>query len=86
MALVKEVMMFDLNPDSFLTRDKAALALSERGFPISKNTLSTLASRGNGPSYRRFGRRVLYRLDDLVSWANARCSASRTSTSEFDAQ
>jgi hypothetical protein len=27
---------------------------------------------GGGPRFRKFGRRVVYALDDLVSWAEAR--------------
>ena len=73
-------------PESLLTREKAAAALSEAGFPTTKLTLSTLASRGGGPIYRRYGRRALYMWSDLVNWAEARCSSPMRSTSEADAR
>jgi hypothetical protein len=61
-----------LGPETLLTRDKAAAALAQQGYPITKTTLATLASRGGGPHYRNFGRRVLYRWPDLKAWAEAR--------------
>ena len=79
-------MLSQLKPESRLTRDKAALALTEAGYPISKLSLSTLASRGGGPIYTRFGRRALYRWSDLVAWAEARCTAPQASTSEAEAR
>jgi len=79
--------MTDLpSPDTLMTRDKGADALSTLGFPVSKATLATMASRGGGPIYRRFGKRVLYRWSDLVSWAESRCGAPIRSTSEADAR
>ena len=65
-------MLDHLTPESKLTREKAALALSELGYPTSKLSLSTLASRGGGPVYQRFGRRALYRRADLLTWAESR--------------
>lgn len=77
--------MTNLSPDMMLTRDRAAAALEECGYPVTKLALATMASRGGGPAYRRFGKRVLYRWADLVSWAEGRCSAPRHSSSEADA-
>jgi len=77
--------MSNFPPDAMLTRDKSAEALSKLGYPVTKATLATLASRGGGPLYHRFGKRVLYRWDNLVNWAEARCSAPRSSSSEADA-
>ena len=77
--------MANFSPDAMFTRDKGAVALSDLGYPVTKATLATLASRGGGPLYRRFGKRVLYRWSDLVDWAEARCTASRSSTSQVDA-
>ena len=77
--------MADLTPETMLTRDKAATALSEHGYPISKLSLQTMASRGGGPTYRHFGKRALYRWADLLAWAEKRCTAPRRSTSEADA-
>jgi hypothetical protein len=71
--------------DTLLSRDQAATTLREAGFPVSKATLATMASRGHGPIYRRFGPRALYRWGDLITWAEGRLSAPRRSTSERDA-
>lgn len=78
--------MPSLHPDSMLTRDRAAEALSECGYPVSKLTLQTMATRGGGPAYRRFGKRALYRWGDILSWAESRCTSPRHSTSEADAR
>jgi hypothetical protein len=43
--------MSQSDPDHMLTRDKAAAALSELGYPVTKTSLATLASRGGeGPT------------------------------------
>jgi hypothetical protein len=73
------------DPDARLTRDAAADALTKAGFPVRKATLATLASRGGGPPYRKFGTRPIYRWGDLVSWAHARLGPVVSSTSEADA-
>jgi hypothetical protein len=67
-------MKFD--PEAMLTRDKAAAALSDLGYPIAKATLASFATHGGGPHYRRFGKRVVYRWSDLVAWAETRCAAN----------
>lgn len=77
---------FPSNPDSLLTRDQTAEALTAYGFPTSAKTLATKATRGGGPPYRLFGRKPLYRWGDAMTWAEGRLSAPRRSTSEFDTQ
>jgi hypothetical protein len=72
-------------PDSLLTRDRTAAALTEAGFPVKARTLATKATRGGGPPYRKFGLRVLYRWGDALAWAEGRLSAAYCSTSERDA-
>jgi hypothetical protein len=62
------------SPDALLTRDQAAAALTESGFPVAPKTLAVRASRGDGPPYQRFGARALYKWDDLVAWAHSRLS------------
>ncbi len=69
-------------PDKIFRRRDAAAALTAAGFPIAPATLSTLASRGGGPPYRRFSGRAIYKWSDLVSWAETRTSEPRRSTSE----
>jgi len=77
--------MSDFPDDTMFTREKAAAALSDLGYPVSKATLATLASRSGGPRYCRFGKRVLYRWADLVDWSKARCGPTVRTTSELDA-
>jgi hypothetical protein len=72
-------------PDSLLTRDRTAAALTEAGFPVKAKTLSTKATRGGGPPYSKFGLRVLYRWGDALAWAEGRLSEAYSSTSERDA-
>ncbi len=60
-----------------LTRKQVAEALRERGYPITQATLSTMATRGRGPSFVKFGRHTLYNLDAALAWAEGRCSPPR---------
>jgi hypothetical protein len=71
--------------DTLLTRTPAAKALCAAGYPVARATLATLASRGGGPPFRRFGRVPLYRWGDLLNWARSRLSAPMASTSEAEA-
>ena len=71
--------------DALLTRDRTAAALTERGFPTSPKSLATMATRGGGPRFHRFGPRVLYRWGDALNWAERRLSPPMVSTSEADA-
>jgi hypothetical protein len=71
--------------EMLFTRRNAAAALTNAGFPTAPATLATLATRGGGPVYRRYGTRVLYRWGDLLDWAKSRLSAPIRSTSEADA-
>jgi hypothetical protein len=52
----------------YLTNHEAAEFLR-----LSPRTLEKHRVTGGGPRYRKFGRRVLYAIDDLEAWANARC-------------
>ena len=51
----------------FLDTDAAADYLG-----LSPRTLQKHRVYGGGPPFRKFGRRVLYALDDLDRWADAR--------------
>lgn len=79
-------MLNSSNPRSsmLLPRADCARALSEAGYPVSPKTLASMATRGGGPRYHKFGSRVLYRWGDAVAWAEARLSGPRSSTSEAD--
>jgi hypothetical protein len=70
--------------DALLTRAQAGAALRDAGYPVADKSLATLASRGNGPRFRRFGKRVLYKWGDLLNWARSRLSDPIGSTSEID--
>jgi len=51
----------------YLTNDEAAEFLR-----LSPRTLEKHRVLGSGPSFRKFGRRVLYAITDLETWADAR--------------
>jgi hypothetical protein len=73
------------NLDTLLRRKQAAEALTAAGYPVAEKTLATKAVRGGGPTYRVFGRTVLYRWGDALAWAEGRLSEPHRSTSEADA-
>jgi hypothetical protein len=68
--------------DCLLSREAAARALTAAGYVTSPSTLATKATRGNGPGYRIFGKRAIYRWGDLLAWAESRATPVRRSTSE----
>lgn len=78
--MVKEIM----DPDTRLTRYETARLLTQNGFPIKEKTLSTLASRGGGPPFQKFGNRVLHRWGDSISWAQNRLSQFVSRSSDFN--
>ena len=75
----------EINPDARLGRKQTADALSAAGYPIAEATLASMASRGGGPLFSKFGPRVLYRWRDALDWAEKRLSPAMGSTSEADA-
>ena len=48
----------------------------------SERTLERMRVEGSGPRFRKFGRRVAYRVTDLEKWEEARAF---NSTAEVDA-
>ena len=70
--------------DTLLTRDQTAAALTAVGFPITRATLATKATRGGGPPFQRFGPRPLYRWGNALQWAQSRLSRAVVNTSELD--
>jgi hypothetical protein len=59
-------------PKRYLTNKEAAEFLN-----LSPRTLNKQRVYGGGPQFHKFGRRVLYAVVDLESWANARaCGAT----------
>ena len=65
----------------FLSREEAAQYLTERGLRTARGTLQKWVTTGGGPSYRRYGKRAVYTVDDLDAWANAKLTAPRLSSS-----
>jgi hypothetical protein len=53
--------------DRYLTNDEAATFLR-----LSPRTLEKQRVIGGGPRFRKFGRRVLYAIADLETWADSR--------------
>lgn len=51
----------------YLTNEEAAAYLR-----LSPRTLEKQRVIGGGPRFRKFGRRVLYAIEDLEMWAKAR--------------
>lgn len=48
-----------------LSTEQAAKYLESCGAPFSKKTLEVWRCYGRGPAYRKIGRRVFYRPEDL---------------------
>ena len=71
------------NLEALLSREGAARALTAAGYVTSPSTLATKATRGNGPAYRIFGKRAIYRWGDLIAWAEAQTAPLRHNTSEL---
>ncbi|ABM39450.1 MAG: transcriptional regulator [Candidatus Muproteobacteria bacterium RIFCSPHIGHO2_02_FULL_60_13] len=64
-------------PVRYLTNDEAAEFLR-----LSPRTLEKQRVIGGGPRFRKFGRRVMYAVADLETWADAR-SFEATSDPEY---
>lgn len=67
-------------PARYLTNDEAAAFLR-----LSPRTLEKQRVIGGGPRFRKFGRRVMYAVVDLETWADAR-SFEMTSDPEYTAR
>ena len=66
-----------VQPQGYLTNDEAAEYLR-----LSPRTLEKQRVIGGGPRFRKFGRRVMYAVADLDSWADQR-SFEVTSDPEY---
>lgn len=64
-------------PPRYLTNDEAADYLR-----LSPRTLEKQRVIGGGPRFRKFGRRVMYAVADLDTWADSR-SFEATSDPEY---
>jgi len=65
----------------YLTNEEAAAYLR-----LSPRTLEKQRVVGGGPRFRKFGRRVLYAIEDLELWANARACEMTSDPSYSDAR
>lgn len=66
----------------YINREEAAQYLThDLGLQVSKNTLQKWVTTGGGPTYRRFGKRAVYLIEDLQAWANQKLSTPRCSSS-----
>ncbi len=70
-------------PRLYLSRPEAADYIRARGLIIAKTTLQKYATIGGGPTYRRFGKRAVYTIDDLEAWIGDKISDPFRSTSEI---
>jgi hypothetical protein len=74
----------DTQTPQYLDREHAAIYVRTKfGISLSKNTLETLACRGGGPKFRKWGNRVYYSVSDLDQWVNERMARKHASTSDF---
>jgi hypothetical protein len=73
------------DPDVYLSRIELSDELEELGLPCAAATLATMAVRGGGPEYVKFGPYARYRRGTGHAWARSRVSAPRTTTAETDA-
>src|SRR5262249_40475758 len=80
----RSMMAIPTDPETLLRRDPTAAALTEAGYQTSPKTLATLATRGGGPIFRKYGRYPVYRWGDALDWAHTRLSAPMRSTSDAD--
>ncbi|MFO1124006.1 MAG: hypothetical protein U1E25_01085 [Methylocystis sp.] len=74
-----------LPADTLLTRRQLAVESSKIGVPVAESSLASMASRGTGPTFCRYGRAVRYRWGDFLSWAASRTTVG-VSTSEHRAK
>jgi hypothetical protein len=71
---------------ALITRQAAAVFLSEQGYPISAATLAKHAVHGGGCPYRVWNNRAVYDTTDLLAWAESRVGPKLHSTAERQPQ
>lgn len=70
----------------FLSRAQAAEFLTQMGLTTSPETLASLASKGGGPLFCKFGRSAYYTREDLTAWVEERMAVKRKSNHVFVGQ
>jgi len=78
------ICLSSLTSSTLLCRVDCAKALSNAGYPVSPKTLASMATRGGGPRFHKFGSRVLYRWADALAWAEARLRGPVHSSSALE--
>ncbi len=69
--------MIPESPDTLLSRARTADALTASGYPVAQTTLANKAARGEGPPFRHFGRKPLYKWGDALAWARNQMTEPR---------
>jgi hypothetical protein len=73
------------NEEPRLTRQEAADFLTvELGLRTSKRTLDSFVTRGGGPLFAHYGRRVYYTESDLRAWVAERLGPKRNCSAQED--
>jgi hypothetical protein len=67
-----EMVIIPDDPEARLSRADCANALTAVGYRIKPRSLSTLASRGGGPPFEKFGRYPVYTWGTALAWAKGR--------------
>lgn len=75
-----DVKMSDPRAAVRLPRDRAAVLLTDCGYPITASRLAKMAVEGDGPPFELWGRTVVYRPVQLIVWAQNRGSADAPAT------
>ena len=74
-----------LSRDTILTRRQLAEKSKEANVPVAESSLASMASRGTGPTFTKYGNRSLYRWGGYIDWVVGKSTAAR-STSEHRAK
>jgi hypothetical protein len=67
----------------YLSPTHATELLAGYGLEVAHRTLAKLRCIGGGPPFYKYGRKVLYRSNEILAWANQRVSPSFNSTSNI---
>ena len=78
---LRQIWSQQMLAEPLLNRKAAAQFIKDRGIPAEPSTLAKYATVGGGPPMRKFGRRVLYEPQTLMTWIDEKLSAPRRSTS-----
>jgi hypothetical protein len=84
-AEIQNIDPRNLDPDTLLSRKDTGRALRECGYPVADSSLETMAVRGGGPPFQKFGRRAIYTWGTTRDWAENRLTTPVRSTSELKA-